>query len=127
MLKRVPQKTSLSITTAETRRIDVLHADVLVSKQMPSVPSLAMVVKNYENTPDCPNISSMTMRTQRGHRVRNQQDHEGERQRHNSAEQWTASKDNDLTAEDDSKEVAKEVEKGRGSKIAAEIVATTFP
>lgn len=76
------------------------------------------------------------MRTQRGHRVRDQQDHEGKQQQNNSAGQWAASKDNDMTIEHDSKEgspkrgskeVAKEVAKNRGSKIAAEIVTTTFP
>ena len=42
--------------------------------------------KNQDNTSDCPNISSMTTRTQRDHRVRDQEDRETKRQRRTSAE-----------------------------------------
>ena len=53
---------------------------------------------NQDNTPDCPNISSMNMRTQRGHRVRDreQEEKEAKRQRRNTAGRWIASKGNDL-------------------------------
>ncbi len=53
---------------------------------------------NQDNTPDCSNISSMTMRTQRGHKIRDteKEKREGKRQRRNSAERWAASKGNNL-------------------------------
>lgn len=53
---------------------------------------------NQDNTPDCPNISSMTTRTQRGHRIRDR-DHmtkEAKRQRRNTAGRWVASKGREL-------------------------------
>lgn len=53
---------------------------------------------NQDKTPDCPNISSMRMRTQRGHRTRDQDQggKEAKRQRRNRAGKWVASKGNDL-------------------------------
>lgn len=48
--------------------------------------------RNQDNTPECPNISSMAMRTQQGHRKRNRDDKEAKRQRRNSAGGWAASK-----------------------------------
>ena len=53
---------------------------------------------NQDNTPDCPNISSMTMRTQRGHRVRNrdQENKDAKRQRRNTGGRWVATKGNEL-------------------------------
>ena len=50
---------------------------------------------NQDNTPDCPNISSMATRTQRGHRTRDQ-GNQAKRQRRDRAGQWMASKGNDL-------------------------------
>ena len=47
--------------------------------------------KNQDNTSDCPNISTMAIRTQRGHRTRDN-DAEAKRQRRNSAGRWAASK-----------------------------------
>ena len=48
--------------------------------------------------PECPNISSMALRTQRGHRARDQEvgDKEAMRQRRNTAGRWAASKGSDL-------------------------------
>ena len=56
--------------------------------------------KNQDNTPDCPNISSIIMRTQRGFRVRDRDDDNddgGKRRRRNTAGRWASSKGNDLT------------------------------
>ena len=50
---------------------------------------------NQDSTPDCPNISTMAMRTQRGHRTRDQTK-EAKRQRRDRAGQWIASKGNDM-------------------------------
>ncbi len=60
---------------------------------------------NQDNTPDCPNISSMAMRTQRGHRTRDRDQiaKEAKRQRRNTAGRWVASKGNDLANEGGSK------------------------
>ena len=76
---------------------------------------------NQDNTPDCPNISSMAMRTQKGHRTRDQtQDQirdqeleakEAKRLRRNTAGQWVASKGVD-TSESSSKGKGK----GKGPK-----------
>ncbi len=53
--------------------------------------------RDQDNTPDCSNISTMVMRIQRGHRVRDQdQEKEAKRQRRNTAGRWVASKGNDL-------------------------------
>lgn len=53
---------------------------------------------NQDNTPDCPNISSMIMRTQRGHRSRDGDAgaKEAKRQRRDRSGQWIASKGNDV-------------------------------
>ena len=54
--------------------------------------------RNQDNTPDCPNISSMAMRTQQGHRTRDggqAAKKDAKRQRRDSAGQWIASKVND--------------------------------
>ncbi len=53
--------------------------------------------KDQDNTSDCSNISSMTTRTQRGHRVRDQEGREAKRQRRSDAGRWLASKGNDTT------------------------------
>ena len=50
---------------------------------------------DQDDTPDCPNISSMRMRTQRGHRVRDGVK-EAKRQRRDRAGSWITSKGNDL-------------------------------
>ena len=54
--------------------------------------------KDQDNMPECPNISSMTMRTQRGHRTRDQEvgNKEAKRQRRNTAGRWAASKGSNL-------------------------------
>ena len=53
---------------------------------------------NQDNTPDCPNISTMAMRTQRGHRTRDEESRmkETKRQRRDRSGQWIASKGNEL-------------------------------
>ena len=52
---------------------------------------------NEDNTPNCPNVSAMVMRTQQGHRPPDQDlDREARRQQRNIAGQWAASKGNDL-------------------------------
>ena len=53
---------------------------------------------NQDNTPDCPNISSMRMRTQRGLQSRDQDGAKeaAKRQRHDRVGHWIASKGNDL-------------------------------
>ena len=50
---------------------------------------------NQDNTPDCPNISAMSVRTQRGHRTRDVAS-EAKRQRRDKAGHWIASKGNDM-------------------------------
>ena len=50
---------------------------------------------NQDSTPNYPNISTMAMRTQRGHRTRDQTK-EAKRQRRDKAGQWIASKGNDM-------------------------------
>ena len=57
---------------------------------------------NQDNTPDCPNISSMATRTQRGLRFRDKDsDKEAKRQRRNTAGRWVASKGNGLAGDGD--------------------------
>ena len=57
---------------------------------------------NQDNTPDCPNISSMATRTQRGLRFRdNDNDKEAKRQRRNTAGRWVASKGNCMAGNGD--------------------------
>lgn len=60
---------------------------------------------NQDNTPDCPNISSMATRTQRGLRTRDnygdKEASEAKRQRRNTAGRWVASKGNDLAGNGD--------------------------
>ena len=57
---------------------------------------------NQDNTPDCPNISSMATRTQRGLRTRdNDGDKEAKRQRRTKSGRWVASKGNDLAGNGD--------------------------
>ena len=58
---------------------------------------------NQDNTPDCPNISSITMRIQRNYRTRDQgQAKEAKRQRRDKVGQWIASKGNDVVNNKDS-------------------------
>ena len=57
-----------------------------------------------ENTPGCPNVSSMILRAQRGYSARNKEyekEAESERQRFNTAGRWAPSKGTDLVDNDD--------------------------
>ena len=64
--------------------------------------------KNQDNTPDYPNILLMVTRTQRGYRVRDQENRETKRQRRTSTGRWVASKGNNLVNIDK--------DSGKGSK-----------